>query len=340
MENFEKEPNLEMENPLYNLLSSSELVEAQSFLKENETPLWEHWHQFITHYLRRGKSGETVRNVSDVLKFVIRRLRIVSIEKCNDPNFLREALFEAKDERNWSYVTFNSYLKGLNTYFLWLANRKYVEVNQIMMVEKCAEEQNEQYVFSHSQVKEIVYQVHNRRQSKLERFRNVFFIDLVRFMGGRPCELLSLEIRNIRPFQGTYQMFFKGAKQKGKVRYYRFPSFVRDSYEAYMNYRSELRNDETKVFISSSKRTGWTAKGMRGLMKRLGQELGFRVTAYAFRRYVATTLYKQGVSLQDIQQFLGHSRIITTMKYVERCCALTDSCSNKMAEIFDENRGL
>lgn len=62
---------------------------------------------------------------------------------------------------------------------------------------------------------------------------------------------------------------------------------------------------------------GWTSSGVQQVCKRLSVRAGFKVTAYMFRRLVATTLFENKVPLQDIQQHLGHTRASTTLRYVQ-----------------------
>ncbi|MFC1647785.1 tyrosine-type recombinase/integrase [Patescibacteria group bacterium] len=297
-----------------------------------KTPLLHYWEEFIMKYLRTGRSEVTVRHVLDSIKFIINHCRLNTIEDCNNPQLLEDKLFEVKDERHLSNVTYNSYLKNLNTYFLWLEKQGYIEKNNLRKVARCKEELNEQYTLSEDQVKLIVVQVHDRRQTRFLRARNVFFTDLLRFTGARPCEILNIQCKDIREEKNTYVLAIQGRKQKGRTRYYRFPSWLRDSYEVYMDYRARLRDNEIYVFISSSKQGKWTEKGMRGLFRKLSGELGFRVTAYAFRRFVATHLNAKGKDIKDIQQYLGHTRATTTQRYIERSCVLTDVCANEMGK--------
>jgi site-specific recombinase XerD len=299
------------------------------------TPLFHYWKEFERHYLREGKSEETIRNVRDVLRFISSKLGIDTIEACNTPKILREALFNAKEERNWTYVTFNSYVKNIKTYFIWLEAMEYVEQNKIRKIRKCKEELNEQYVYSDEQVKLILSHIKTRRQTRLQRHRNDFFVGLLSLTGARLCEILQLQVIDIQKFRDTYKVIIRGRKQKGRLRYYPFSSWLRDSYETYMRTRLNLRQDETNLFISSSRRTGWTQKGTRALFKRLSKELGFRVIAHAFRRYVATKLHREGYSLEYIANYLGHTRITTTQRYIERSCLLTDRGVDAMGKILN-----
>ncbi|MFC1656083.1 tyrosine-type recombinase/integrase [Patescibacteria group bacterium] len=303
--------------------------------QQSGTSLWTHWDEFVMKYLRTGRSNVTVKNVRDALKFITSNCGITTIEHCNNQRLLEDALFEMKKERHWSNVTYNAYLKNLNTYFMWLEKQGYITENNLKKVSRCKEELNEQYTLSEDQVKLVVAQIHDRRQTRLQRYRNVFFIDLLRFTGARPCELLNIQCKHIREEKDTYVLAIQGRKQKGRIRYYRFPSWLRDSYETYMDYRARLRENEPYVFISSSKQGKWTEKGMRGLFRKLSNELEFRITAYSFRRFVATHLNKEGVDLKDIQQYLGHTRPSTTLRYIERSCVLTDKCGLTMSKIIE-----
>lgn len=321
LENDEREPR----SKLYFLLPVEEQQIVSLSLKSGQTPLWQHWEEFVEHYLREGKSEVTVGNVRDVLRYVTRNLNLLTVEQCNTPSILREALFKAKSERNWSNVTFNSYVKNLNTYFLWLLDMEYINENKIMKVRKCKEEQNEQYTLSEERVLQLLGHLTQRRQTRLERWRNQLFVQLVALTGARPCELMAIQCRDIKMVEnGGYKLVIGGRKQKGRNRYYRLTSNIVATYEAYINVRQTFGREEPNLFVSCSKRTGWTDKGMRCLFKRLSKELGFKVTAYSIRRYVATKLDASGVDIRDIMNHLGHTRLSTTMRYIERSCCLTD----------------
>ena len=306
----------------FTLLQPEILQSYTLHVPEFETPLWEHWDEFVEKYLRNGRSEVTVSRVKDALRFVM-KLGILTLEQMNNPRLLEETLYTYKSRGRMSNTTFNSYLKNFNTYFLWLHKRDYIATNNLSKIDRCKEDVIEQYILSENQVKLIVAHMHDRQQHPLERLRNVLFIDLLRFTGARPCELLSIQMRDIVQDGNTYKLIIRGKKQKGRPRYYRLSSAIRDSYESYKEYRSRLRQNEIYLFISCSKQGRWTEKGMRGLFKRLSQELGFRVIAYGFRRYVATKLNAHGVEMRDIQNYLGHTKATTTQRYIERSCLLT-----------------
>lgn len=315
--------------------NKKELQKLQTFVKEWQTPLWQYWDEFVDCYLQEGKSEVTVKSVRATLKLLIEHCALYSIEECNTPKVLYEALHEAKNERNWSNVTLNSYRKNLNTYFRWLEDMEYIEVNKISKVRKCKEEINEQLTLNSEQIELVRLKLRDRRDQRLTRWRSVLFIDLMILTGARPCELLNVQCRDIRPMSdGSYQLVIHGKKQKGRMRYYRLASAARDTYEMYLSVRQAVGREEPNLFVSQSKRTGWTDKGMRKLFSRLSREVGFKVTAYSIRRYVATKLRAEGVDLHDIKNHLGHTRVTTTQRYIERSCALTDVGTEVMGKLL------
>lgn len=312
------------------LFSQEQIESLQLLVPTSETPLWQHWDAFQERYLESGRSTTTVRNVRDALKFAVVRLGFVTLEQVNNSVALEDALFAYRKSRGIAGVTYNSYLKNLNTYFMWLAQHKRIAINNLTNVTRCKEEINEQETLSEEQVGQIIGHIYSRRQTKLQRLRNAFFIHLLRFTGARPCELLSLRYQDIKCVGGRYKLTISGKKQKGRMRYYFFDSALSDLFCTYVDYRNGLRSGEHMLLISSSKVGGWTEKGMRGLFRRLSEELGFRVTAYGFRRYVATRLNAKGVGMMDIQNYMGHTRATTTQRYIERSGLLTAKGSEAM----------
>lgn len=301
------------------------------------TPLFHYWDEFTLKYGRQGKSEYTIRNAKSALIFISRHLNINTIEECNNHLTLEDKLYEAKGKYNWKGTTFNTYLKNIKTYFIWLEKNDYIQDNKLKKIGRCKERYEEQHVLFENDIKLIVGQLHTRRQTKFERVRNVFFIDMLRLTGARPCELLSMKVGDVRAQKGTFQVLINGRKQKGRARYYNMPSWARDSYIAYRDYRALLqdRKDEESLFLSSSKKTGWTQKGMRNLFRRLSEELGLRVTAYAFRRFIATQLNDKGMLIDKIQDYLGHTRASTTKCYIARTGRLTQDGVDVLGDMFN-----
>lgn len=316
------------EEEIQNLLSSNSIP-------ANETPLWKYWAEFVEWYLGKGRSKETVRRVRDSVRFFVRNTHIKTIETANDHITLEKALDVVKKERHVSHVTLNTYAKSLGTYFAWLKYYRYISENEVRQVTTWKGETNEQEIYSEEQVQLIKAQIHNRVQNKpLERYRNTVVVDFFAHFGIRPVELLHIKVSDVELVKGKYRVMIRGAKQKGRIRYYEMPNYIKDSFEIYLEHLKKIGRANEFLFISSSNNTRWTDKGMRGLFRNISKELGFTVTAYAFRRFVATKQYEIGVPLEKISKYLGHNRVKTTEHYIGRSVQLTQAGNEAMEQIL------
>lgn len=319
---------------LYNLLSAHELSEFHEQVAPNETPLWSHWNQFIERSLLLGKSPQTLKSTRDTLKYLICHTGLVSVEELNTPNELDHQLFRLQAERGFNLNTRRSYIKHLNTYFIWLYRNHYISENNIARIERGRERQKEIPPLKQSEVDRVIVHVSTRNHScSLERARNKLAVNILRFSGIRPCELLDLTTDAIYREHGKWVLAVSGRKQHARVRYYECPKFIVDSFNRYMQVRTEYQRWETPLFVSMSNKEGLTTSGLQNFFKTISRELGFRVNAYGFRRFVATQMSEKGVARDDMSRFLGHTRFTTTDRYIERSCALTNKAGSVMTII-------
>lgn len=316
---------------LYNLLSAHELADFHEQLLSDQTPLWLHWDCFVQKSLILGKSPLTLKSTRDTLKFIIRQTGIASIEELNRPGELDQQLFRLQAERGFNLNTRRSYIKHLNTYFIWLYRNHHISENNIARIERGRERQKEISPLNLSEVDRVIVHVSTRNHScSLERARNKFAVNLLRFTGLRPCELLDLTTDAIYRENGRWVLAVSGRKQHARVRYYECPKFIVDSFDRYMKLRAEYQRWETPLFVSMSNKEGLTTSGLQNFFKTISRELGFRVNAYGFRRFVATQMSEKGVARDDMSRFLGHTRFTTTDRYIERSCALTNKAGSVM----------
>ena len=84
-----------------------------------------------------------------------------------------------------------------------------------------------------------------------------------------------------------------------------------------------------------SSRDGWKTSGLQQLFKSVSKEVGFRITAYGFRRFIASQLSQTGLARDDLSRYLGHTRFTTTDRYIARECYLTRKGTEKMKELYE-----
>jgi len=319
---------------LKTFLPKEELQTYLQLVPSGQTPLWKFWPDYVSRQITFEKSSATTRSVRDALRMIVRDCFICTLEKCNNRDIIENALLDLKEERGFGPTTYNSYLKNIKSYLIFLRKKKIIQKVDLDGVEKFPNRIGDQFVPKDEQIQQVIARITMRRQTTLERLRNIFFYQLLILTGARPSELELLTLDSIRRGKSQWMIVIQGTKNKPRKRYYYMTSNVKDAYIAYMQYRQTLRRTENNLFISQSKRTGWTKRGMQGLFKKLSKELGFTVGLYSTRRYVATKLATSGSSLQEIGDHLGHSRPSTTKRYIQQSGELTRKNVNIMSKLF------
>lgn len=330
---------LEQQYPhLFRLLSLEEIESLSDDISPGETAIWEHWQKYVTKTLILGKSPITIKSVRDGLNMVLRHTGLLTIEQINTPGQLDLALLELQLSRNQKSSTRNTYIKNVNTYFIWLYKNHLIEQNNVARIEKGREQPPDVKALSLEQIEKAIVHVGTRHHaSALERARNILMVDIFRFSGIRPCELLGMDNDAIYLEDSRWKMVINGRKQKGRKRYYEVPSFLLHSYRHYMQLRADNERWEQPLFVSMSSREGWKMSGLQNLFKKISKELGFRITAYGFRRFVASQLSKSNIGRDHLSRYMGHSRFTTTDLYIERECYLTKNGTDMMQAIYSRS---
>ena len=320
---------------LLRLLSTEEISLLEEDMKPSEVPVWRYWDQYVVKTLVLGKSPITVKSVRDAINIVVRHTGLFTIEQINEAGVLDHALLKLQIERQQKASTRNTYIKAMNTYFIWLYKNHFITENNVARIEKGRVAASDIDPLTLNQVEKVVVHIGSRRHTTaIERARNILMLDIFRFSGVRPCELLGMQNDDIFLENGMWKMLINGRKQKGRKRFYEIPSFIVYSYQNYMKMRDEAGRWEDPLFISMSSREGWKTSGLQNLFKKVSKEIGFRVTAYGFRRFIASQLSRQGIQRDHLSRYMGHTRFTTTDIYIARECYLTDKGTELMKQIY------
>ena len=233
--------------------------------------------------------------------------------------------------------TRNTYIKNINTLFIWLYKNHLINENNISRIEKGRESPPDLKPPSFEQINQTILHVGRRHHTTaLERARNILMIDIFRFSGIRPCELLDMKNDAIFQEDGQWRMVVNGRKQKGRLRYYEVPSFIEHCYQNYMRIREEKGRWEDPLFVPMSSKEGWRMSGLQRLFSKMSKEMGFRMSAYSFRRFIASQMSRKGISREDLSRYLGHTRFTITDRYIARECYLTKSGTNMMKILYQQ----
>lgn len=141
-----------MSNAYQPIPSEYEESLIRSQLKGTEAPLFAHWEYYWRLLKGTGRSASTIINTRNSLRLFLCHSNLISLEAWKDGKSVQETFLRLKQERNWSDSTYNTYRKGMGSYFHVLSNAGLINDNPIARVEKCPDIPHDQPKFENDQI--------------------------------------------------------------------------------------------------------------------------------------------------------------------------------------------
>ena len=164
--------------------------------------------------------------------------------------------------------------------------------------------------------KNIIVRLSRDEEQKLigcayrETGNNGLLLKTLLLTGARVSEFISLKVKDI--FYDELMILIQKGKG-GKSRY--VPILPELSQEL----KTHLGSRQTGYVFESNRHTKFTARRIQQIVKETAERAGItkKVHPHLLRHTVATFLLEKGMPLEQIQKFLGHSKIETTQIYAE-----------------------
>lgn len=196
------------------------------------TPIWQHWEKFCYVWNRSQKSTATLRNVRDAIRVTALYGNLTTLERWKDSEYAFEALHQLRDRRNWSQSTFNSYRKNVNTYFIFLKNRKIIGERILDGIGKIKEKGKRYAIPTVEDIDKLLGHMGSRScTNEMQRKRDVLYVLLLRSTGARPGELLTTSLKSVEDRQS---ITLDGSKTGGRPRSFPMPGIVKDALRDYL----------------------------------------------------------------------------------------------------------
>jgi site-specific recombinase XerD len=147
-------------------------------------------------------------------------------------------------------------------------------------------------------------------------FRDLAVVGLMLLDGLRSCELLTLQLEDLKLADAHLHVLGKGRKQ----RILPLPGEIMEVLQSYLRLERPLTNPPSLFVALKGRRRGqpMTPAGLRSLFRR--HRLRSQVPAanpHRFRHTFGADMVRAGISLPALQHLMGHSQIHTTMLYVQ-----------------------
>jgi integrase/recombinase XerD len=143
--------------------------------------------------------------------------------------------------------------------------------------------------------------------------RNLAIVDLLFATGMRVGEVSALDIRDFFVKEAIFRVQGKGGRDR--------LAFIVDTatvkiQHAHVESRLRLETESSALFLNVSGGR-LSTQGITKVIARLRREARIRrhITPHMLRHTVATLLLSNGADIRVVQEFLGHTSIVTTQRY-------------------------
>ena len=263
--------------------------------------------EYINHMRGNKKSEGTiheyVRNLTDVFTAIGKDEEAIVYEDIENYKLSIASL---------SSSTINTRISALKSYYKFLMQRRYVEVNPVEYVECPKVKNKEKIPLTGEQVRAMIAKTSNVRMEA--------FIMALATTGMRIAELASVTIDDYNNRVGnTIIITGKGDKERRVT----FPDEAVACIDKYIWTERSVHAAKTgtNLLFVSNQGTALAAGNMGEQLKKIAKEAGIpqwdKVCNHLLRTTCATLALRNGVELPTIQKMLGHSDINTTTRYAK-----------------------
>ena len=274
--------------------------------------------EFLDHLSKeRNYSVKTVeayrRDIEDFFSFINENdILFDQVGKQEIRDFLSFEL-----DRGISKRTIQRKMSALRTFYTYMLDAKYVEINPFALVSSPKTPIRYPSALSLEQIDNLMKK--NGERTDELKMRDQAILELIYTSGMRASEIVGFTPQQIDYPNRVIRIFGKGKKE-------RLVPFSKSAMLAMKSYQKELRpvllsrhssSKIANVFFLSSKGDPLTTRGLEYILKEVEKKTGcyYGLHPHEFRHTFATHLLEGGADLRMIQELLGHESLNTTQVY-------------------------
>lgn len=214
-----------------------------------------------------------------------------------------------------SPVTINLKLTALRSFGEWAYDRKLIADNVYKRIDKLPVAKTEKITVLDLSVSEIMQKAKDREGKGWIAFRDTAIMNVFIVTGCRVSELVNISLSDV-DFKNQEIKIRHGKGDKERTVY--LTDGCVKVIEIYLSKIKTMDNPENLLFISSRPSKSGSRKMSRQAVYSVTKDVTGEFGCHKLRHLTATTMLNNGVSLDTVQEVLGHSSINTTKIYAER----------------------
>ena len=234
-------------------------------------------------------------------------------------------------------TTVQAYIAVLRLFFRWLSQEGlYRNIADHVKGAKLDREHKRDYLTA-EQVKRLLGSVDRATAAGL---RDYALLVLVITGGLRTIEVARANVEDLRTVADFSALYIQGKGRDEKTEYVRLDGNAETALREYLKTRKDAKPTEPLFTSRSNNGAGsrLTTRAISGIIKGYLVGAGYnsdRITAHSLRHTAATLSLLAGKPLEEVQQFLRHADISTTMIYNHALDKAANGCSRAIgAAIF------
>lgn len=216
-----------------------------------------------------------------------------------------EYLYNKQKNSNIKDITANSIRACIGSFFSWLTVNGYIPSNPMLQIKPIKCEKNTRHSLSSIDMEKL--------RDSCDNLRDKALIEVLYSSGCRVSELINIKLSDINISTNEVHLFGKGKKHR--------ISYLNSRATLALTKYLESRNfDSEYVFCSLRKpHNKISIREVERIIKKLKikNNIDDTCTPHIIRHTMATDALNNGMSIEEIQQILGHANISTTLIYAE-----------------------
>ena len=221
-------------------------------------------------------------------------------------NDIRIYLWNYKSERGISASSEDQIRININAFYEWCVNEDYLERNPARKIGKIKFQVQERVPLTMLKLETLRSACRTPREKAL--------IDFLYSTGCRVSECCDMLISDVN-FDSQTVVIRHGKGDKRRISYLNAEAVI--SLRAYL----QSRQDDCPYLFASERKPvhGLKPVGIQRIIRQISARTSIKVNVHPhlFRHTVATTALRSGMPVEQVQRFLGHSKVDTTLIYAK-----------------------
>lgn len=262
------------------------------------------WREYLEIFLARkradGKSEGTTKQYRLHLEMMLSYIKKEIQQITEDDLYLY--LDSYRQIRKVSNIYLDHLRLVFSSFFGWLQRKKYLHSNPAAGLEPIKYRKTVKKPFTAAQLEQL--------RCKCQSERDLAIIELLYSTGVRVSELVALNRDEISFQTGDVVVLGKGNKER--------QTYLNAKAHVHLKQYLDSRIDSDEALFISVRQSGGrlSVAAVEEILRKLGRRAGIeKVHPHRFRRTAATDLLNMGMPIEQVKEFLGHSKLDTTMIY-------------------------